>query len=72
MACSQPLAGNWCWLLHPPTAPSHHCGLVGFPGIIGEAGDLHVSESCLLYWAGLAFVCLTSLEMLKSWESCLW
>lgn len=66
------LASSRCQPPHPPAAPSPHCGLVGFSGITGEAGDLHVSESCLLYWAGLAFICLTSLETLKSWESCLW
>lgn len=30
--------------------------------IVSQLGDLHVPESYLLYWAGLAFICLTSLK----------
>lgn len=53
--------------LHSPRQPCASPRVGGIPlgSLQWKVAGLHVSEFCLLYWAGLAFICLTSLETLR-------
>lgn len=66
-----PLAESRCLPPHPPAAPDSPVRAPWVGGIPPGslrwgAGGLHVSESCLLYQAGLVFICLMSLETLAA------
>lgn len=71
MPVLRPLAGSRSLLPHSPAAPDSPVPVPRVGGIPSGslwwgAGGLHVSELCLLYWAGLAFICLMSLETLAA------
>lgn len=69
VACSWPLAGT-SLAASSPHNPIPSLLIGGIPWHHRRSERL--ARQSPVCFVGLDFICLTSLEMLKSWESCLW